>query len=115
MIADRNFHFTDVTLRDGEQAVGVIFTRREKAQIATLLASIGIPAVEAGFPALGLEEKACVRAVAEAEIQVWRGEAPPEPLKVYGFARARREDVSDAAECGVDGVLVSISTSDIQI
>jgi hypothetical protein len=80
MIADRKLHFTDITLRDGEQAVGVIFTRREKAQIATLLAGIGIPAVEAGFPALGPEEKACVRAVAEADIQVWRGEAPSEPL-----------------------------------
>ena len=55
-----NIRFIDISLRDGEQAVGVIFSRREKAQIATLLASIGVPAVEAGFPALGPEEQACV-------------------------------------------------------
>jgi homocitrate synthase NifV len=115
MAAEREFRFTDVTLRDGEQAVGVIFTRREKSQIATLLAGIGVPAIEAGFPALGPEEKACVKAVVEADIKVWRNSQPAEPLEVYGFARARREDVSDAAECGVHGVVVSISTSDIQI
>ncbi len=45
----------DITLRDGEQAVGVIFTRWEKERIAAHLAEVGIPAVEAGFPALGPE------------------------------------------------------------
>lgn len=101
----------DTTLRDGEQAVGVIFTPREKRQIASLLASIGIPAVEAGFPALGPEEKACLHAVVEADLQTRTGD----PLQVYAFARARGEDVLDAADCDVDGVVISISTSDSHI
>ncbi len=111
----REIHFTDVTLRDGEQAVGVIFTRREKAQIATFLAFIGVTTVEAGFPALGPEEKDCVRAVMDADIRVRRNGKVGDPLEVYAFARARREDVIDAAECGVHGVVLSIAASDIQI
>jgi homocitrate synthase NifV len=105
----------DITLRDGEQAVGVIFTRREKEQIAALLAGIGVPAIEAGFPALGAEEKACVQAVVDRKLRVWRDGRPTAPLQVYAFARARREDVSDAAECGVDSVVLSISTSNVHI
>ena len=115
MTQEPKIRFMDTTLRDGEQAVGVIFTRREKAQIAALLAEIGVDAVEAGFPALGPEEKDCVRAVVEAGIKVHKNGNPTQPLEVYAFARARREDVSDAAECGVHGVVISISTSDIHI
>lgn len=111
MNTERKIQFMDITLRDGEQAVGVIFTRREKAQIANLLAGIGVQSIEAGFPALGVEEKACIKAVMEAAPKLPSGE----PLQVYAFARTRREDVQDAAECGVHGVLLSISTSDIQI
>jgi homocitrate synthase NifV len=112
MAADLGIRFVDTTLRDGEQAVGVIFTRWEKKQIATLLAEIGVPAIEAGFPALGPEEKECVKAVADAEIRV-KGDG--EPLEVNAFSRARREDVRDAAECGVQAAVISISTSDIHI
>lgn len=105
----------DTTLRDGEQAVGVIFTPREKAQIATLLADIGIPAVEAGFPALGPEEKACIDAVVEAGIVVRDSSGNESPLEVNAFARARREDVQDVADCRVDGVVISVSTSDTHV
>lgn len=115
MATESKIRFMDITLRDGEQAVGVIFTRREKEQIAALLAGIGVPAIEAGFPALGTEEKECVKAVMKANIKVRRDGRPVGPLEVYAFARARREDVRDAAECGVHGVVISISTSDIHI
>ncbi|MBN1266405.1 MAG: hypothetical protein JXA25_12985 [Anaerolineales bacterium] len=101
----------DTTLRDGEQAVGVIFSPWEKRQIAGLLAAIGIPAVEAGFPSLGPEEKACIMAVVEADLKTRSGEN----LDVYAFARARKDDIQDSAECGVSGVVISISTSDSHI
>jgi homocitrate synthase NifV len=105
--ASTDIRLLDTTLRDGEQAVGVIFTPREKKQIASLLAAIGIPALEAGFPALGPEEKACIRAVVDSQITLKSGD----PLFVYAFARARVEDIQDAADCGVAGVVISISTS----
>jgi homocitrate synthase NifV len=112
MVAELGIRLVDTTLRDGEQAVGVIFTRWEKKQIATLLAEIGVQAIEAGFPALGPEEKECVTAVVDGEIRL-RGNG--QPLEVNAFARAKREDVRDAAECGVHGVVISISTSDVHI
>jgi homocitrate synthase NifV len=115
MTTPATIQFMDTTLRDGEQAVGVIFTRHEKEQIAALLAGIGVPLVEAGFPALGAEERACVKAVVEAGLQVRRNGSAPQPLQVYAYARARREDVGDAAACGVQGVVLSISTSDVHI
>lgn len=105
--ASTDLRLLDTTLRDGEQAVGVIFSPREKKAIAALLAAIGIPALEAGYPALGPEEKACIRAVVDSQITLKNGD----PLFVYAFARARVEDVQDAAECGVAGVVISISTS----
>jgi homocitrate synthase NifV len=112
MATEPRIRLLDTTLRDGEQAVGVIFSRWEKEQIATLLAEIGVPAIEAGFPALGPEEKDCIRTVVEADLKV-RGDG--HPLEINAFARARREDVRDAAECGVHGVIISISTSDTHI
>jgi len=106
-----NIRLLDTTLRDGEQAVGVIFSPREKRQIASLLASIGIPAIEAGFPALGPEEQACIMAVVDAELKTMNGQ----PLDVYAFARARRDDIRASADCGVNGVVISISTSESHI
>ena len=112
MASELGIRLVDTTLRDGEQAVGVIFTRWEKKQIATLLAEIGVPAIEAGYPSLGPEEQECVTAIAEADLRVSGG---TRPLEVNAFARARREDVGAVAACGADGVVISISTSDMHI
>lgn len=112
MASELGIRLVDTTLRDGEQAVGVIFTRWEKKQIATLLAAIGVPAIEAGYPSLGPEEQECVTAIAEADLRINGG---TQPMEVNAFARARREDVGAVAACGVDGVVISISTSDMHI
>jgi len=112
VVAELKIRLVDTTLRDGEQAVGVIFTRWEKKQIATLLAEIGVPAIEAGYPPLGPEEQECVMAIAEAGLRVNGG---VQPLEVNAFARARRDDVVAVAACGADAVVISISTSDMHI
>jgi len=39
----------DVTLRDGEQQTGVVFTADEKVRIAELLDSAGVHRIEAGI------------------------------------------------------------------
>ena len=40
----------DVTLRDGEQQTGVIFTKDDKIRIAEGLAEAGVHRIEAGMP-----------------------------------------------------------------
>ncbi|MCE8426445.1 MAG: homoaconitate hydratase, partial [Candidatus Methanoperedens sp.] len=54
----------DVTLRDGEQTPGVVFSRDEKIAIAEKLDSIGIDVIEAGFPVVSKAEEAIVREIA---------------------------------------------------
>jgi 2-isopropylmalate synthase len=56
----------DTTLRDGEQAAGVCFSKRAKVEIAGLLDAMGVDVIEAGFPAASSGEHEAVRAVAES-------------------------------------------------
>ena len=55
----------DTTLRDGEQAAGVCFSKSAKVEIAGLLDAMGVDVIEAGFPAASSGEHEAVRAVAE--------------------------------------------------
>ena len=50
----KKIEFHDVTLRDGEQQTGVIFTKDDKIRIAEGLAEAGVHRIEARF--LGFEE-----------------------------------------------------------
>jgi len=56
----------DTTLRDGEQAAGVCFSKRAKVEIAGLLDAMGVDVIEAGFPASSSGEHEAVRAVADS-------------------------------------------------
>ena len=46
----KQIKFHDVTLRDGEQQTGVIFTKDDKIRIAEGLAEAGVHRIEAGMP-----------------------------------------------------------------
>ena len=45
--------FYDTTLRDGEQAVGVVLSPQQKLEIARKLDELGISRIEAGFFPVG--------------------------------------------------------------
>ena len=95
----------DSTLRDGEQMPGVHFTPDQKVAIATKLAEIGVPQIEAGFPAVSDEEKRTVKKIAGLGLS----------SEVICLARTLQADIDAAAACDVDMVLLFIATSDLHL
>ncbi len=91
----------DVTLRDGEQQAGVVFTTEDKVRIAESLAEAGVQRIEAGLPAVSPADEAAVRQMVKLGL----------PSKIYAFSRCMVDDVRRAADCGVDGVVMEIPSS----
>ena len=93
----------DTTLRDGEQAPGVVFHPLEKIEVAWGLAACGIDEIEAGIPAMG--EHACQEILALTRLNL--------PCILSCWCRAVKEEITLAAGCGTPGVHISFPTSSI--
>jgi len=102
-MAHARVHLIDSTLRDGEQAPGVVFSRADKLEIATAIAAAGIPELEAGTPAIDEEERADLWAIVELRLNCW----------VTAWCRATALDLDYAASCAVDSVHISFPVSPI--
>lgn len=102
---ETRLNICDTTLRDGEQAAGIVFANLEKVRIAKLLDEIGVPQIEAGIPAMGGDEKASIKRIAHMGLNA----------SVLGWNRANVEDISHSIDCDVDSVAISMSASDIHI
>jgi len=92
----------DITLRDGEQQAGLVFTRDEKIKIAEKLAEVGVHRIEVGMPAVSKQDEEAIKKVARMNLG-------PE---IFCFSRCMIDDVKRALDCGVDGIVVEIPSSE---
>ncbi|MFO7983689.1 MAG: homocitrate synthase [Desulfuromonadales bacterium] len=95
----------DTTLRDGEQAAGVVFSRQERLHIARTLDAIGVGEIECGIPAMGADERADVRALVDLGLSA----------RLITWNRAVLSDIRASIDAGVQAVDISLSVSDIHI
>jgi methanogen homocitrate synthase len=95
----------DVTLRDGEQTPGVVFTKEQKLAVASELDSMGIEVIEAGFPVVSANEKEIVKEIANQGYN----------SRICCLSRAVKGDVDAAIDCDVDIVSIFIAMSDMHL
>lgn len=96
-------YFIDTTLRDGEQAPGVVFTLPEKIRIAAMLDGAGVPELELGAPAMGENEISDIQTICQLGFG----------FKTLSWCRATKRDIRLAARTGTSGVHLSFPVSDI--
>ena len=96
-------YIIDTTLRDGEQAPGVIFCIKEKLKIAKFLQKIGVNELEVGTPAMGENEIQDIKIISEKY----------QKIRISTWCRALRNDLDLAIKTGVRAVNISFPVSHI--
>ena len=95
----------DSTLRDGEQMPGLAFSPDQKLALARKLDEIGIPEIEAGFPAVSKTELKTVKTIANEGLDA----------KILVLSRLKKEDIDAAIGSDADIVLLFIASSPLHL
>jgi homocitrate synthase NifV len=95
----------DTTLRDGEQAPGIIFSAEQRRHLAEQLIIAGVDEIEAGVPVMGPEVQGFIRWLNRN-----RGTS-----RVSAWSRLRREDLETAYDTGVEIIHITVPVSDYHV
>ena len=95
----------DSTLRDGEQMPHVSFTPEQKLTIAQKLEDIGIPEIEAGFPAISKIEQQTIKNIVRNKAKA----------KILVLSRLKQSDIDAARQTDADLILLFIATSPLHL
>jgi homocitrate synthase NifV len=98
-------YIIDTTLRDGEQAPGVCFSRQSKLDIAETLDRAGIDELEVGIPAMGSAVQEDIRRIAALNLRT----------RLSVWCRAHPDDLAAALQCNVGGIHISLPASQLQL
>lgn len=101
----KSLHIIDTTLRDGEQAPGVVFSFDEKLKIAALLDEAGVKELEVGTPIMGENEQLVIREIVNAGFR----------FQSTCWGRSTEEDMLAAEKTGASRMNISFPVSDIQL
>jgi 2-isopropylmalate synthase len=91
----------DVTLRDGEQTIGVSFSPDERVRIAEALDGMGVPRIEVGMPIASPE-------ILEGIKRVMKRNLSAEPIL---FIRTLKDDIDVSIDCGAKTVILEHTTN----
>lgn len=98
-------YIIDTTLRDGEQAPGVIFSGEEKLKIAQMLDELGIDELEAGTPAISPEDEQIIRIINNQGFR----------FKTSSWCRAKEEDIKCAIKTQSKRLNISFPVSKMHL
>ena len=101
----RTLKIVDTTLRDGEQAPGVAFTKLEKIEIARGLDDLGVDMIEVGIAAMGDDEIECITAI----------EKMPRRASLLIWNRMQEKDIDMSFRTGVKQVHITVPGSDLHM
>ncbi|MGQ9691167.1 MAG: 2-isopropylmalate synthase, partial [Thermoproteota archaeon] len=93
------------TLRDGEQTPGVALTPQDKIKIARQLDALGVPVIEAGFPATSPGEEEAIKLIVKEGLN----------SEIAVLSRSSKTDIEKAASTGAKRIHLFIATSDIHL
>ncbi|HPU62340.1 MAG TPA: homocitrate synthase [Bacillota bacterium] len=86
----------DVTLRDGEQTPGVIFSLEERLEIGKALSELGVARIEAGMPVVSEQVAESIKKLVNMKLDA----------EIATFCRAHIDDIEASLRCGVRSVIV---------
>ena len=98
----KDIRIHDITLRNGEQQAGIAYSLEDKVKITRALAAAGVHRIETGMPAVSKVDEAAIKEIVQLNLG-------PE---IFAFSRCMASDVKLAKDCGVQGVVVEIPSSE---